>query len=300
MACLLRSETEMKLYVLSDLHVEFSPFTPDPETVKAADVIILAGDIHQGIKGITWARKSFPDKPIVYVAGNHEFYGHHWDQLPDQLREAARAQDVYFLENESVTINGVRFLGTTLWTDFEYCGLSRRSQCMREVEGHLMDYKDIKAETIQPETVSAILGLQDGHKGSVRWTRKLTAVHTLAQNQSSIAWLKSELFKERPSDKALATVVVSHHYPNKNSTPPRYLQDLTTAGFGSKLPTDLLTQAALWIHGHTHDSFDYRIGDEQKSVRVVCNPRGYPLSRVTDTYENSKFNPKLLIDLRPL
>lgn len=295
----------MKIHILSDLHVEFSAFMPDSDTAKAADVVILAGDIHLGVKGITWARNSFPDKPIVYVAGNHEFYGHHWDKLPDQLREAARAQDVYFLENESVTINGVRFLGTTLWTDFEYCGLGKRSQAMKEVEWHLVDYSDIKAETIRPEVVSAIMGTQDGKKGPVRWSRKLTAVHSLSRHQASLAWLNSELLKSTGSEKAEKTVVVSHHYPHRNSTAPRYIDDLVTAGYGSHLPVDLLTQAALWIHGHTHDSFDYRIDDAQnddaqKSVRVVCNPRGYPLSRVTDTYENSKFNPRLLIDLKGL
>lgn len=287
----------MKLYVLSDLHVEFSPFTPDPDTVKAADVIILAGDIYLGVKGITWARKTFPDKPVVYVAGNHEFYGFHWDKLLDQLREEARAQDVYYLENESVSINGVRFLGATLWTDFQFFGMSRRSKAMREVEWHLVDYSDIKAETIQPEVVSAILGTQDGKKGPVRWSPKLTAVHSLARHQASLAWLKSEFLQASKSGNSVNTVVVSHHYPHKNSTAPRYADDLVTAGYGSHLPLDMITQADLWIHGHTHDSFDYEVGDAQKSVRVVCNPRGYPLSRVTDQYENSNFNPKLLIDL---
>ena len=288
----------MKLHVLSDLHVEFSPFTPDPDTVKAADVIVLAGDIYLGVKGITWARKNFPDKPVVYVAGNHEFYGFHWDKLLDQLREEARAQDVYYLENESIAINGVRFLGATLWTDFEFFGLSKRSQAMRAVESNLVDYSDIKAKTLQPEVVSSIMGTQYGKKGPVRWSRKLTAVHSLARHQASLAWLKSELLQASESGNAVNTVVVSHHYPHKNSTAPKYLEDLVTAGFGSHLPLDMLTQTDLWIHGHTHDSFDYEVSDARQSVRVVCNPRGYPLSRVTDIYENSNFNPKLLIDLK--
>ena len=290
----------MKLYVLSDLHVEFSPFTPDPDTVKAAEVIILAGDICLGVKGIAWARKTLGDKPVVYVAGNHEFYGWHWDKLLDQLREEARAQDVYYLENESVTINGVRFLGSTLWTDFQFFGMSRRSQAMREVERHLVDYSDIKAETIQPEVVSAIMGTQDGKKWPVRWSRKLTAAHSLGRHQASLAWLKSELFKAGDSGNAANTVVVSHHYPHKNSTAPRYADDLVTAGYGSHLPLDMITQADLWIHGHTHDSYDYRVCHGDRSVRVVCNPRGYPLSRVTDVYENHAFNHRLLVDVHSL
>ena len=288
----------MKLHVLSDLHVEFSLFTPDPDTVRAADVIILAGDVYLGVKGIAWARKIFGDKPVIYVAGNHEFYGHHWDQLLDQLRAEARAHDVYFLENDAVTIGGVRFLGATLWTDFQFFGLSRRSQAMKEVERRLVDYSDIKAETLQPEVVSAILGTQDSKKGPVRWSRKLTAVHSLARHQASLAWLKSELLQSSDSGKAADTVVVSHHYPHKNSTAPRYAGELVTAGYGSHLQIDMITQAILWIHGHTHDSFDYRVNHKDRSVQVVCNPRGYLLSRVTDVYENHAFDRQLLVEVR--
>lgn len=288
----------MLIHVLSDLHVEFSPFTPNSYASIAADVVVLAGDIHLGVKGITWARKSFPDKPIVYVAGNHEFYGYHWHKLLDQLREEARAQDVYFLENDSVTINGVRFLGATLWTDFQYFGLSRRSQAMRAVESNLVDYSRIKAATLQAELVSAIMGTQDGKKGPVRCSRKLTAVHSLARHQASLAWLKSELQNSRESEETENTVVVTHHYPHRSSTAPQYLEDLVTAGYGSHLPVDMISEAELWIHGHTHDSFEYDVGDAQKSARVICNPRGYPLSRVTDAYENSNFSPRMLIDLK--
>lgn len=69
----------MKLYVLSDLHVEFAPFVPDLAAAEAADVVVLAGDIHTAALGMAWAREAFPAKPIIYVAGNHEFYKQHWD-----------------------------------------------------------------------------------------------------------------------------------------------------------------------------------------------------------------------------
>src|SRR2546422_9130382 len=130
----------MKLHVLSDLHVEFTDYKPDVEAVDAADVIVLAGDIHQGAAGMNWARNSFPGKPIIYVAGNHEFYGHHWDALLPELRQKAGECGVHFLENDSVTINGMRFLGATLWTDFDMFGRSRRSQNMRASEGALNDF----------------------------------------------------------------------------------------------------------------------------------------------------------------
>jgi len=112
----------MKLLVLSDLHLEFAPFVPEPAAVAAADVVVLAGDISPGTKAIAWARQAFPGKPVVYVAGNHEFYRCDWDKLPGALREEAKKHDVHFLENEAVTIEGVRFVGATLWTDFALFG----------------------------------------------------------------------------------------------------------------------------------------------------------------------------------
>ena len=101
----------MKLHLLSDLHVEFAPFTP-PAT--DADVVVLAGDIHEGTAGLTWARAAFPHQQIVYVAGNHEYYRHTWRFLPEQMRAAARALGIHFLEDEVAVLGGVRFLGATL------------------------------------------------------------------------------------------------------------------------------------------------------------------------------------------
>ena len=100
----------MKLLALSDLHLEFAPFVPDPAAVAAADVVVLAGDIHQGARGMAWARSAFTGKRIIYVAGNHEFYGHHWDAHLALLRAQAGLHGIDFLENDTVTIDGIRFL----------------------------------------------------------------------------------------------------------------------------------------------------------------------------------------------
>ena len=89
----------LKLLVLSDLHLEFAPFMPDPAAVDAADVVVLAGDICNGTKAIPWARQAFGSKPVVYVAGNHEFYRFDWIKLLDQMREQSRLHGVHFLEN---------------------------------------------------------------------------------------------------------------------------------------------------------------------------------------------------------
>ncbi len=282
----------MKLHILSDLHIEFAPHQPDPEAVAAADVIVLAGDIGVGLKGLIWARESFPDHEIVYVAGNHEFYHHHWNQLLVDMRLKAETLGIHFLENQSVAIGGVRFLGTTLWTDYDYFGRHKRQACMREAENRLNDFSLIKAQTIQPERVSAILGTADGKRGPIRWTRKLMAVHSLERHQASLAWLQDELSKGDPD----RTVVVTHHYPHKNSCAPKWANEPLTAIFGSHVPIEVLLGASLWIHGHTHDSCNYRIGDSRRSVRVVCNPRGYPVAWLENEFENLSFDPGLLVE----
>ena len=138
----------MKLLVLSDLHLEFAPFVPDPAIVQAVDVVVLAGDISNGTKAISWARQAFGSKPVVYVAGNHEFYGFHWIKLLDQLREQAAVHGVHFLECQAATFEGVRFLGATLWTNFELFGPARKEQAMREAARCINDFQLIKARAL--------------------------------------------------------------------------------------------------------------------------------------------------------
>lgn len=252
----------MKLLILSDLHVEFSPFVPDPVATAAADVVVLAGDIHKGSQTAHWARKTFADKPVVLVAGNHELYDGHWERTLDELREAALSEQVHFLENDAVSIGGVQFLGATLWTDFEYFGAGNVVKSMIMASKFMADYRTIEGCT--PKV-------------------------TVARHRASRAWLEAELAKPgSPGDR----VVVSHHYPRKRSTAPQYQEDLCTAAFGSELPAELLDQAGLWIHGHTHSSFQYRVG----RCRVVCNPRGYPVGWLAGEYENRDFNSRLLVE----
>lgn len=144
----------MQLNILSDLHLELFGFKPDTATVELADVVVLAGDIHKGVNGISWARQTFPDMPVIYVAGNHEFYDHYWLCLNDELREEAWRNEVYFLENEAVKVEDLRFLGCTLWMDFELFGHSRKSQNMRLAEAEMLDYKRIDPRASPGESIS--------------------------------------------------------------------------------------------------------------------------------------------------
>jgi len=140
----------MKIFLTSDLHTEKSQKTFDPHYdygclqfnyPEDADVIVLAGDVGEWVNGLEWARNRFKDKPIVYVPGNHEYYDSDLSII-DELRNKAMELDVFLLDNEAVTIDGVRFLGTTLWTD-----LNRYSPEVVDHAWHeINDYRYIKCE----------------------------------------------------------------------------------------------------------------------------------------------------------
>jgi predicted phosphodiesterase len=263
----------MKLLIYSDLHLENSGFLPDPDAVRDADVVVLAGDIHPGVDGVIWARKCFDGKPVVYVAGNHEFYGEEWERTLDDLQETARLHDIHFLEDSSAQIGGVRFLGCTLWSDFNYFGQHNQNAVRADAEQNFSDYGSIHADA-------------DPVRGC------LTTELSIARHKRSLAWLVQDLPKGDPAN----TVVVTHHYPNKNSCPVKFSNDALTAAYGSHIDTDLMRQAGLWIHGHTHTSANYRIGDSKRYVRVMCNPRGYLLGWFTNEWENERFNSAFLVE----
>ncbi len=133
----------MKLLLLWDLRLDHHPLSavgPDGRRWDdSADAVVLAGDIDEGLKGLRWARQAFPGKPIVYVVGNHEFYRRDWVRHLRDLRVLARGVDIHFLERDSMEIYGVRFLGCTLWIDFEINGLEQAQACMREAQRCMND-----------------------------------------------------------------------------------------------------------------------------------------------------------------
>ncbi|MCX7049141.1 MAG: metallophosphoesterase [Candidatus Sumerlaeota bacterium] len=266
----------MRLLVLSDLHLEFGCFIPRPTDV---DVVVLAGDTDVGVKGIENARQLWPDKPIIYVLGNHEFYGHRIPRLIDQARRVAQGTNVYLLENDSVVLDSVRFLGCALWTDFLLFGLSERWRAMQAARQAISDFYSIRTDEGQVFTPAISI---EYHQESLRWL-----MNTL-QEPAAQSKLGAQSKSASQSISAYPTVVVTHHCPSECSVAACYQRDLVSAAFASRL-SDLVAAsgARLWIHGHTHDPFDYMIG----STRVVCNPRGYP-------FESDKgFNRSLIIDV---
>lgn len=259
----------MRLHILSDLHLEFArwPREVDLNAIDA-DVTVLAGDIGVGLQGITWALSSFR-RPVVYVLGNHEYFG---QRLMPELLAAARAKcrgtHVHLLENDAVVIDGVRFLGCTLWTDFALFEEEERNTRAMEVAGMKMgDFHRIMA------------GRRDGGYGRNKLI-PFTPAMARERHLASRAWLETELAK--PHDGP--TVVVTHHAPSARGLTygePSWLLDATYASNLDHLMG--VERARLWVHGHTHLATDYEI----EGTRVVSNPRGYVPEEVVGDFSPS-------------
>ncbi|MEO7338178.1 MAG: metallophosphoesterase [Caldimonas sp.] len=245
----------MRLHVLSDLHLEHADFTvPSVES----DVLVLAGDLRSpGRSAVAWAagQEVGQGRPVVMVPGNHEFYDARYPSECDAMRIEAATSGVHLLDRGTVVIGAVRFIGCTLWTDFELPietpqgPVSDRASGLASCAQRLADYRLIR---FGDEAADRLLQPED----------------TLLAHQAERAWLWHAL--SVPFDGR--TVVVTHHAPHRRSLAPRFEADRVSAGFVSALPDAFFSVPVLWIHGHTHTRFDYTVGN----CRVVCNPRGYP------------------------
>jgi predicted phosphodiesterase len=252
----------MKLNILSDLHLgQGALAAPDND----ADLVILAGDVARPARAIEWAASL--RKPVLYVPGNHEFYGGSIDGTLATLRTLCANTNVRLLDDDVVELGGVRFVGSTLWTDFMLQGADRRERAMQEGQRFMRDFSRIRANEYSP------------------------AVFTPADSAARFALHARFLAEQLAKPFAGRTVVITHHAPSAKSIHPRFRDSLLNACFISDLE-HLLNRARvdLWIHGHTHDSFDYAVG----GTRVVCNPRGYAVNGVD---ENAHFDPDLIVEV---
>lgn len=268
----------VRLRLLSDVHLSLSDFVPPP---AAADVVVLAGDIGRGSGGLLWAAKHFPATPVIYLAGNHEYYHGEFHAINRELKACAEAENarrdeaapLRVLDNEACAWRrpdgrAVRFLGTTLWTDYA-----------------------IDAESdddVARAMAAAEAGIRDHHVVAIEPGGRFRPEHARDLHRRAVAWLETEL--ARPF--AGTTVVVTHHLPSAGSVAERFRDSPLTPAFASDLDR-LVVRADLWLHGHTHDNFDYRLGP----CRVVCNPRGYVREIASGQWsvENSEFIPDLVI-----
>lgn len=276
----------MKLLILSDLHLEFGTFLVPKADY---DVVILAGDISvPGSNAIRWARRAenFGEiVPIAFVPGNHEFFSGILQTSLEEMALTSKACNVHLLAPGAAVIAGVRFLGCTLWTDFELpiqtkAGpLIDAERAMKAAKIHLNDYSSIRwAEVPAPSEAPAAAKPKK---------RRLTPEDTRALHLSDRAWLTQKLAEPF----AGPTVVVTHHAPHRNSLAPHYQSNWLSPAFVSELPDAFFEVPSLWVHGHLHESHRYQAGN----CEVVCNPRGYVRHGLD--HENKQFNPGLVVEL---
>jgi len=276
----------MKINVISDLHLEF-----DDLVLPGGDVLILSGDVCEaknvkadkydpnGIMFDFERANRRPDRYIrffkeecakyrhvIYVMGNHEHYGFRFDKTYSQLL-LNLPDNVRLLEKESTLIDGVLFIGATLWTD---CNRGDPITMM-QLRSSMNDYRIVT----------------NYYKDKGQYF-KLTPEFTYQEHRKTLEYFREELNSnpDRP------VVIVTHHSPSKQSIKPRYQHDYhMNGGYSSDLESFIseYPQIKVWTHGHTHDTFDYMIGD----CRIICNPRGY----VGYEERASEFDPTIGFDI---
>ncbi len=204
------------------------------------------------------------------MAGNHEFYGSDLISTYEQLNSLSQGTGIQVLERSEYVQDGVRFLGCTLWSDYRlFDDAQARTQSIDLATQLIRDFSHIKVSPDFPDlftpAVSQLIFLQ------------------------TVAWL-DDCFAR---DSTTPTVVISHFAPTRSSISPMFAGSPINPSFVSDLEERIRKwQPALWLHGHTHGSFDYRVGN----TRVVCNPRGYAKNGVN---ENPAFDDALVIELGP-
>jgi len=255
----------MKLQIFSDLHADV--YAPKAiQLLPGIDAVIVAGDICEGVdKAFTALRQIVPSEiPITMVLGNHEFYRR---CLPEEIalaKKLAPEFNIHLLENDAVVLNGVRFIGASLWTDYRLYGEHAAPLIMAHAQEIMNDHRLI-AWSKQP-------------------FRRFSPTEAWRLHLESRQYLETVL--RMPFDGP--SIVVTHHAPHPGSLHPTYKDDLLSAAFVSDLSTLLEGPHGpdLWVHGHVHNSFDYAV----HKTRIVCNPHGYGT-------ENPGFNPSLVVEV---
>ena len=254
----------MKIQVLSDLHLEHGGILPEHH--PDADVVVLAGDLAPYTEGLVervgehWS--SAPH--IIYVLGNHEFYGTSLEETRTSLANECPEAGIHLLDPGTVRIEGGRFIGATLWTDLLLEGMAD------EIGAHLRVSREI----------SDFLGTIQ-HQG-----RDFTTWESARRHRADRAFIEREL--EDAQDAGDRVVVITHHAPSPRSVRPWFEGDPFNCAFASYLDRVIERyQPELWIHGHMHDPVDERLG----RTRLLANPAGYG-------YEAKRgFDPGLCVDL---
>jgi predicted phosphodiesterase len=257
------------LWILGDLHLELTRGwdLPAARARPDYDMLIIAGDLITRMeRGVKWLLERVTDRPVLYVGGNHEAYGTDINRTLEKARQAAAGTNVHVLENNSITIDGVTFLGAVGWTDFNLLGNQERA--MRTAGDVMNDYKKIRQAT---------------------YTRRLRPTDTLARHIETRAFLERELSKAKTGQRR---VVVTHHgFHGMESVRRGHEHDLISAAYASDAAIE---GADLWIYGHTHETKTFVAGG---GTRVVTNSKGYGPWHSHENWENPDFDPYLTIEI---
>lgn len=267
---------KIKINIYSDIHTEMPAYYLDNTQYRQdGDLIILAGDIAHACDAVEVISRLFPGKTVAYTPGNHEYYGM-GKSIDDCNAIIAKDVDAYNAQgnghiiflNDNMSIHDinnvpVRFIGGTLWTDFNLYGNVERD--MRLVGMSLNDYRLIRSP--------------DG---------AMKPKETLERHWNTRNVIKNVVSSEFDGP----TIVVTHHLPSLKAIHPMYKKDRVTAGFASKMDDMFGDNVTLWVAGHTHSSSMFK----SKGTLFVCNPEGY--TRGGGSKENKGFNPDMEIDIR--
>lgn len=238
----------MKINYFSDVHLEFGPLVlPDND----ADIIVAAGDIGIAEQGINWLKQI--NKPVVYVAGNHEFYSHEYKTTLQLLKDECKGSNIHFLENDSFIYRDIRFLGCSLWADLFIDG-EKKAAALGET---LNDFRKIKYNSTAFNKVL------------------FSRLHARSKH-----WLETQLAQPHKGK----TVVVTHHAPTEWSwdNSRNLLKKLAYCNDLKYLFHEHDIDA--WFHGHIHTPGDYRIA----GGRILSNPRGYVGRKVVNSFDQNK------------
>ena len=273
----------MKIQLLSDLHLEAHPHwqpTPSP----GADLLVLAGDIgsYQGGSQLSdddfglarfSPRHGWPT-PVVFVPGNHEYDAQDFDAAHSRLRTTCERLGLIWLERETLVMQGVRLVGTTLWSDFDALGPVAN-------DGANALAQQLKARDKAFRAANFYLRKTETTRHGEPWLAQGVREQALVCQD----WMRTALATPFNGP----TVAITHFAPSLMSADPRYGLTPGTAGFCNALD-DLLPYAQLWLHGHLHAPSHYT----HQGCRVVANPLGYARKN-----EQVRFQPQNLIEIRP-
>lgn len=253
------------IQLFSDLHLDASRLDIE---VSGADIVLIVGDTAFEDHHYDWLFRKLGGKPTIVVPGNHDYDG--WDITTRDTQLKALCQEyeqVYYLNNESITLQGIKFIGSCLWTDFK-------------IDAPHISFEDTL------EFASTIAHLKTIKKNG----KSLTPHDVIELHEKAVAYLSYELLHNQPAPE-VPVVVATHFAPSPQSISKRYA--LSNNAYHAVNMERLMGLSDYWFHGHIHDSSSYTV----EATKVRCNPRGY--SPTFNLNQNIEFEPKKIFELSP-